>query len=244
MLTAANLLSLSRIAAAPFLYALIVAGGRDGFILAAALFALASLTDTLDGRLARRRRMVTPLGVYLDTTADKILIAVLLVALAVARQAPGWMAAVIIAREFFVTGLRSYAAALGVVVPAGGWGKAKTLITIVALLFVLLAGDARRGGIAEPPRLQHDRRHPAQHLRLRPGVPRRRVRGNRQSECRDRQRDRDLLSAGRFGGGLALVRRAGIGRRLRLRQLHPGVHRQGCGLARQVSPARPAIDRR
>ena len=87
MLTAANLLSLSRIAAAPFLYALIVAGGRDGLILAAALFALASLTDTLDGRLARRRRMVTPLGVYLDTTADKILVAVLLVALAVARQA-------------------------------------------------------------------------------------------------------------------------------------------------------------
>ena len=147
MLTAANLLSLSRIAAAPFLYALIVAGGRDGFILAAAIFALASLTDTLDGRLARRRRMVTPLGVYLDTTADKILVAVLLVALAVARQAPGWMAAVIIAREFFVTGLRSYAAALGVVVPAGGWGKAKTLITIIAILFVLLAGDARSGGI-------------------------------------------------------------------------------------------------
>lgn len=147
MLTAANLLSLSRIAAAPFIYALIVWSGRDGFILAAVLFALASLTDTLDGQLARRRRTVTPLGVYLDTTADKILIAVLLVALAVAHQAPGWMAAVIIAREFFVTGLRSYAAALGVVVPAGGWGKAKTLITIVALLFVLLAGDARRGGI-------------------------------------------------------------------------------------------------
>jgi CDP-diacylglycerol---glycerol-3-phosphate 3-phosphatidyltransferase len=147
VLTAANLLSLSRIAIAPFIYALIVWSGRDGFILAAVLFALASLTDTLDGQLARRRRSVTPLGVYLDTTADKILISVLLVALAVTRQAPGWIAAVIIAREFFVTGLRSYAAALGVVVPAGGWGKAKTLITIVALLFVLLAGDARRGGI-------------------------------------------------------------------------------------------------
>jgi CDP-diacylglycerol---glycerol-3-phosphate 3-phosphatidyltransferase len=147
VLTTANLLSLSRIAAAPFIYALIVAGGRDGFILAAVLFALASLTDTLDGQLARRRGTVTPLGVYLDTTADKILVAVLLVALAVTQQAPGWMAAVIIAREFLVTGLRSYAAALGVVVPAGGWGKAKTLITIVALLLVLLAGDARRGGI-------------------------------------------------------------------------------------------------
>jgi CDP-diacylglycerol---glycerol-3-phosphate 3-phosphatidyltransferase len=56
------------------------------------------------------------------------------------------MAAVIIAREFLVTGLRSYAAALGIVIPAGGWGKAKTLITILALLLVLLEGDARRGG--------------------------------------------------------------------------------------------------
>ena len=146
VLNAANLLSLARIVAAPFIYALIVSAGRDGFILAAVLFALASLTDTLDGQLARRRRMVTALGVYLDTTADKILVAVLLVGLAVVHAAPGWMAAVIIAREFFVTGLRSYAAALGVVIPAGGWGKAKTLITIVALLFVLLAGDAGRGG--------------------------------------------------------------------------------------------------
>ena len=54
---------------------------------------------------------------------------------------------VIIAREFLVTGLRSYAAALGVVIPAGGWGKAKTLITIVALFLVLLEGDARQGGL-------------------------------------------------------------------------------------------------
>jgi CDP-diacylglycerol--glycerol-3-phosphate 3-phosphatidyltransferase len=54
---------------------------------------------------------------------------------------------VIIAREFLVTGLRSYAAALGVVIPAGGWGKAKTLITIVALFLVLLEGDTRAGGL-------------------------------------------------------------------------------------------------
>jgi CDP-diacylglycerol---glycerol-3-phosphate 3-phosphatidyltransferase len=147
VLNAPNLLSLARIAAAPFLYALIAWSGRYGFILAAVLFVLASLTDTLDGELARRRGSVTPLGIYLDTTADKILVAVLLVALAVVHAAPGWMAAVIIAREFFVTGLRSYAAALGVVIPAGGWGKAKTLITIVALLLVLLAGDASRGGV-------------------------------------------------------------------------------------------------
>lgn len=144
--TAPNLLSFSRIVAAPILYALVVSGGRFGFLAAAIIFIAASITDTLDGEIARRRRLVSPLGIYLDTTSDKILVAVLLVALAVVHLIPGWMAAVIIAREFLVTGLRSFAAALGVVIPAGGWGKAKTLITIVALLLVLLEGDARMGG--------------------------------------------------------------------------------------------------
>jgi CDP-diacylglycerol---glycerol-3-phosphate 3-phosphatidyltransferase len=142
-----NLLSFSRILAAPILYALVVAGGRYGFLAAAVVFVAASITDTLDGQIARRRRLVSPLGIYLDTTSDKILVAVLLIALAVAHLAPGWMAAVIISREFLVTGLRSYAAALGIVIPAGGWGKAKAMITIVALFLVLLEGDARQGGL-------------------------------------------------------------------------------------------------
>jgi CDP-diacylglycerol---glycerol-3-phosphate 3-phosphatidyltransferase len=146
LLAAPNLLSFSRIVAAPILYALVVSGWRYGLVVAAILFVAASVTDTLDGEIARRRHLVSPLGIYLDTTSDKILIAVLLIALAVAHLAPGWMAAVIIAREFLVTGLRSYAAALGIVIPAGGWGKAKTLITILALLLVLLEGDARMGG--------------------------------------------------------------------------------------------------
>lgn len=142
-----NLLSFSRVVAAPILYGLVVSGWRYGFLAAAIVFVLASITDTLDGEIARRRHLVSPLGIYLDTTSDKIMVAVLLVALAVAGLAPGWMAAVIIAREFLVTGLRSYGAALGIVIPAGGWGKAKTLITIVALLLVLLEGDARQGGL-------------------------------------------------------------------------------------------------
>ena len=142
-----NLLSFSRIVAAPILYALILSTARLACLVAAVVFIVASVTDTFDGEIARRRKQVSALGIYLDTTADKILIAVLLVALAAVHLAPGWMAAVIIAREFLVTGLRSYAAALGVVIPAGGWGKAKTMITIVALIRVLFSGDALRGGL-------------------------------------------------------------------------------------------------
>jgi CDP-diacylglycerol--glycerol-3-phosphate 3-phosphatidyltransferase len=143
---APNLLSFSRILAAPIIYAFVVSSWQFGYLVAAILFVLASFTDTLDGEIARRRRLVSPLGIYLDTTSDKILVAVLLIGLAVVGLAPGWMAVVIIAREFLVTGLRSYAAALGVVIPAGGWGKAKTVITIVALFLVLLEGDALKGG--------------------------------------------------------------------------------------------------
>ncbi|HEY9287460.1 MAG TPA: CDP-diacylglycerol--glycerol-3-phosphate 3-phosphatidyltransferase [Candidatus Dormibacteraeota bacterium] len=142
-----NLLSFSRIVAAPILYGLVVSTWRYGFLLAAIVFVIASITDTLDGEIARRQHLVSPFGIYLDTTSDKILVAVLLVALAVVGLAPGWMAAVIIAREFLVTGLRSYAAALGIVIPAGGWGKAKTVITILALILVLLEGEARHGGL-------------------------------------------------------------------------------------------------
>ena len=150
LFAAPNLLSFSRITASPIIYVLIWWPNRYGCFLALLLFGAAALTDTLDGRVARRRGLVSPLGVYLDTTADKILVGVLLVALAAQGMAPGWMAAVIIAREFLVTGLRSYAAALGVVIPAGGWGKAKTAITVGALLLVLLAGDAARGGVLQP----------------------------------------------------------------------------------------------
>jgi CDP-diacylglycerol---glycerol-3-phosphate 3-phosphatidyltransferase len=142
-----NLLSFSRIVASPILYALIVSQGRYGYAVALLIFVLASLSDTADGEVARRRGQVSPFGVYLDTTADKILVAVLLIALVSVHAVPAWMAAVIIAREFLVTGLRSYAAALGIVIPAGGWGKAKAIITIGALLLVLLAGDAMQGGL-------------------------------------------------------------------------------------------------
>ena len=84
--SAPNLLSFSRIVAAPVLYAFVVSGWRFGFVAAAVVFVLASLTDTLDGEIARRRHLVSPFGIYLDTTSDKIMVAVLLVCSSAARR--------------------------------------------------------------------------------------------------------------------------------------------------------------
>src|SRR6266487_2154591 len=100
-------------------------------ILATVLFVLGSGTDFLDGYLARRYKLVSPLGVFLDLTADKVFVSVILIALVQVGLVPAWIVAVIIAREFLVTGLRSMASAKGKVIPAGKWGKQKTLITMV-----------------------------------------------------------------------------------------------------------------
>ncbi|TMC93828.1 MAG: CDP-diacylglycerol--glycerol-3-phosphate 3-phosphatidyltransferase [Chloroflexi bacterium] len=109
------------------------------FLVATVLFVLGSGTDFLDGYLARRYKLVSPLGVFLDLTADKVFVSVILIALVQVGLVPAWIVAVIIAREFLVTGLRSMASAKGKVIPAGKWGKQKTLITMVAMSALLLA---------------------------------------------------------------------------------------------------------
>ena len=107
-------------------------------IVAAGIFALAALTDWLDGYLARRRKQVTTLGQLLDPLADKLLITAALVSLVQMGLVPAWMAAVIIGREIWVTGLRSVAQARGVTIPASPLGKAKMGAEVVAILLLLL----------------------------------------------------------------------------------------------------------
>jgi CDP-diacylglycerol--glycerol-3-phosphate 3-phosphatidyltransferase len=109
-------------------------------LVAAGIFGLASLTDWLDGYLARRRQQVTTLGQLLDPLADKLLITAALVSLVQMGLVPAWMAAVIIGRELWVTGLRSVAQSRGVVMPASPLGKAKMAAQVVAILLLLLAG--------------------------------------------------------------------------------------------------------
>jgi CDP-diacylglycerol--glycerol-3-phosphate 3-phosphatidyltransferase len=139
-------LSLSRVVAGPIIAALVLAAPGDAYLLAAVLFGVASLTDLIDGKLARYSKSVSPFGVFLDTTADKVMVSLVLVALSTAGLVATWIALVIIAREFLVSGLRSYAASRQRIISAHIWGKGKAALTMVALFILLLAADGRAGG--------------------------------------------------------------------------------------------------
>src|ERR1044071_3861849 len=103
-------------------------------VLGAAIFAIASITDWLDGYLARRRRQVTWLGQMLDPIANKLLTSAAFISLVQLELAPAWMVALIIGREFAVTALRSLSFARGVAIPASWLGKVKMIGQVVAIL--------------------------------------------------------------------------------------------------------------
>jgi CDP-diacylglycerol---glycerol-3-phosphate 3-phosphatidyltransferase len=107
----------------------------------AAIFALASVTDWLDGYLARRRKQITPFGQFIDPLADKLLITGALISLVQLELAPAWMVAIIIGREFALVAFRSIAYARGVVIPASPLGKIKMVGQVVAILALILGRD-------------------------------------------------------------------------------------------------------
>jgi CDP-diacylglycerol--glycerol-3-phosphate 3-phosphatidyltransferase len=140
-----NSLSVTRICLVPLLVVVLLTKfeGRQilGFpteLVGAAIFGLASLTDWLDGYLARRRKQVTPLGQFIDPLADKLLTLAALVSLVQMDLVPAWMAAVIIGREFAVTAFRSIGYARGVSMPASPLGKIKMVAQVVAILALIL----------------------------------------------------------------------------------------------------------
>ncbi len=134
-----NLLSASRLFATILVFALVLVNQPWAFLLATVLFVLASLTDFFDGYLARRLRLVSSFGAFLDLTADKVFVSAILIALVQIGLVPAWMVFVIVTREFLVTSLRSIAAEKGKKIPASIWGKQKTFITLVAMAVLLLA---------------------------------------------------------------------------------------------------------
>ncbi len=128
-----NILSLTRILLVPVLVTVLLTKFEGREFVGLGVFLLASLTDFLDGYLARRRRMVTRLGKLLDPAADKILTSAAFISLVELDLAPAWMVAVIVAREFAVSTLRSMIASDNVVVAATLSGKLKTITQIVAI---------------------------------------------------------------------------------------------------------------
>ncbi len=146
----AHILSLSRVVAAPIVTALVLARPGDSYLLAAALFALASLTDLVDGKLARHSQRVSPLGVFLDTTSDKVLVSLVLIGMALAGLTWGWVALVIIGREFLISGLRSFAASSHHIISAHIWGKGKAALTMIAITALLSAANGKDGGLLSP----------------------------------------------------------------------------------------------
>lgn len=145
----ANLLGIARIAATPLVIALMFVG-EPGYGLAAAIvFGLAAWTDYFDGLVARRRGEVSPLGVFMDLTADKVLVGGVLIAMVEVGLLPTWMVATIIVRELVIAGIRQAAAADNVVIAARPLGKAKTATTLAGMAILLLAYDAMTGGPME-----------------------------------------------------------------------------------------------
>jgi CDP-diacylglycerol--glycerol-3-phosphate 3-phosphatidyltransferase len=107
-------------------------------LVGAAIFALASLTDWLDGYIARRRRQITWLGQMLDPIADKLLTSAAFISLVQLDLAPAWMVALIIGREFAITALRSLAYTKGITIPASPLGKIKMASQVTAILLLIL----------------------------------------------------------------------------------------------------------
>jgi CDP-diacylglycerol--glycerol-3-phosphate 3-phosphatidyltransferase len=140
-----NTLTLARMFLVPLLVVVLLTEFEGHLILGmprelvgAAIFGLASVTDWLDGYLARRRRQVTWLGQVLDPIADKLLTSAAFISLVQLDLAPAWMVALIIGREFAITGLRSLAYTKGITMPASPLGKIKMASQVTAILLLIL----------------------------------------------------------------------------------------------------------
>src|SRR5215212_7878278 len=133
-----------RILLAPVIMALLMADAARG--LTAVLFAIAAATDWIDGYLARRWGVTTKIGSFLDTTADKLLVTGVLIALVAVERASPWVAVIIIGRELMVLGLRGVIAAEGAVMQPSLLGRLKTSVQFLAILLAILRPGEEIGG--------------------------------------------------------------------------------------------------
>ena len=123
-----------------FVLTLLYDGGENQTLryVAAAIFIIASLTDMLDGKIARKYNLVTNFGKFMDPLADKLLVCSALICLVELKELPAWMVIVIISREFIISGFRLVASDNGVVIAASYWGKFKTTFQMIAVVLLIL----------------------------------------------------------------------------------------------------------
>ncbi len=133
-----NKLTIARMCMVPLFMIALLINTPTMRILATVIFALASLTDMLDGKIARKYNLVTNFGKLMDPLADKVLTAAAMICLVQLGDLAGWIAVVIIFREYLITGLRSVAASENIVVAANNWGKIKTVCQMIALILLML----------------------------------------------------------------------------------------------------------
>lgn len=136
-----NKLTILRVIMIPFFVAaLLYDGGANQNMryVAAALFIIASLTDMLDGKIARKYNLVTNFGKFMDPLADKLLVCSALICLVELKELPAWMVIVIISREFIISGFRLVASDNGVVIAASYWGKFKTTFQMIAVVLLIV----------------------------------------------------------------------------------------------------------
>ena len=140
-----NKLTVLRVIMVPFfvLFMLTDLGGDANKWIALAIFCVASLTDMLDGKIARARNLVTNFGKFMDPLADKLLVCSAMICLIPVGKLPAWIVIIIIAREFIISGFRLIASDNGIVIAASYWGKFKT----VSQMFMIILLIADFGGI-------------------------------------------------------------------------------------------------
>ena len=136
-----NKLTILRVIMIPFFVFFLLWQNGENYtfrMIALALFIIASLTDLLDGKIARKYNLVTNFGKFMDPLADKLLVCSALICLIELNALPAWMVIIIISREFIISGFRLIASDNGVVIAASYWGKFKTTFQMVSVVLLIL----------------------------------------------------------------------------------------------------------
>ena len=136
-----NKLTVLRVCMIPFFVVMLLLNGGENQTyryIAAAIFIVASLTDMLDGKIARKYNLVTNFGKFMDPLADKLLVCSALICLVDLKQLPAWMVIVIISREIIISGFRLVASDNGIVIAASYWGKFKTTFQMISVILLIV----------------------------------------------------------------------------------------------------------